>query len=84
MTYKKFALYFKRIDQIVYEIIANLFTHSFLSASCTYLNPSNSHRSNHQTHRLHQNSTHFNFYPINFRNIFAKQELSVHIERKRI
>ena len=26
MAYKKFALYFNRFDQIVYEIIANLFT----------------------------------------------------------
>ena len=79
MAYKKFALYFKRIDQIVYEMIANLFTHSFLLASFTYLNPSNSLRSNHQMHRLHQNSKHCNFFPINFRNMFAKKELSVHI-----
>ena len=42
MAYKKFALYFKRFDQIVYEIIANLFTHSFLSVSFTHLNSSNS------------------------------------------
>ena len=39
MAYKKFELYFKWIDQIVYEIIANLFTHSFLSGSFTHLNP---------------------------------------------
>ena len=56
MAYKKFALNFKWIDQIVYEIIANLFTHSFLSASFTHLNPSNSLQSNHQkTHSLTQN-----------------------------
>ena len=39
MAYKKFALYFKRIDQIIYEIIANLFTHSFLSAFLLILIP---------------------------------------------
>ena len=44
MAYKKFALYFKRFDQIVHEIIANLFTHSFLSVSFTHLNPFNSPR----------------------------------------
>ena len=55
MAYKTFALYFKLIDQIVYEIIANLFTHSFLSAYFTHLNPSNYLRSNYQTHRSHQN-----------------------------
>ena len=33
MAYTKFALYFTWIDQIVYEIITNLFTHSFISAS---------------------------------------------------
>ena len=45
MAYKKFSLYFKSIDEIVYEIIANLFTHSFfLSVSFTHLNPSNSLR----------------------------------------
>ena len=49
MAYKKFAFYFKSIDQIVYEIIANLFTHSFLSVCFTHLNPSNSLRSNYQT-----------------------------------
>ena len=32
MAYKKFALYFKLIDKEVYEIIVNLFAHSFLSA----------------------------------------------------
>ena len=48
MAYKKFALYFKSIDKIVNEIIANLFTHSFLSASFTYIDPSNSLRSNYQ------------------------------------
>ena len=51
MAYKKFAFYFKGIDNIVYEIIANIFTNSFLSASFTHLNPSNSLRSNDQTHR---------------------------------
>ena len=55
MAYKKIALYFKSINQIVYEIIANLFTHSFLSVSFTHLNPSNSLRSKYQTHRLNQN-----------------------------
>ena len=29
MAYKNFSLYFKLIDQIVYEIIANLFNHSY-------------------------------------------------------
>ena len=53
MAYKKFALYFKRFDQKVYEIIANLFTHLFLSVSFTHLNPSNSLPSKYQTHRLH-------------------------------
>ena len=62
MAYKKFLLYFKSIDQIVYEIIANLFTHSFLSVSFTHLNLSNSIRSNYQTHRLQQNSNHCNFF----------------------
>ena len=58
MAYKNFSLYFKRFDQIVYEIIANLFTHSFLSVSFTHLNPSNSLPSKDQTHCLHQNSNH--------------------------
>ena len=62
MAYKKFALYFKSIDQIVYEIIANLFTHSFLLVSFTNLNPFNSLWSNYQTHCLHQNSNHCNFF----------------------
>ena len=74
MAYKKIALYFKRIGQIVYEIITNVFTHSFLSASFTYLNPSNSLQSNHQSHRLHQTSNHCNFFPIKFKNMFAKKE----------
>ena len=52
MAYKRFALYFKRIDLIFYEIIANLFTQPFVSASFTHLNPSNLLRSNYQTHRL--------------------------------
>ena len=39
MAYKKFALYFKWIDKIVYEIIANLFTHLFLSALLLILIP---------------------------------------------
>ena len=84
MAYKKISLYFKCIDQIVYEIFANLFTHSFLSAYFTHLNPSNYLRSNYQTHRSHQNSNHCNFFPIKFKNIFAKKELSIYIERKRI
>ena len=84
MAYKKFALYFTWIDQIVYVIIANLFTHSFLSDSFTHLNPSNSLPPNYQTHCLHQNSNHFNFFPIDFKNMFAKKELSVYIERKKI
>ena len=84
MAYKKFALYFKRFDQIVHEIIANLFTHSFLSVSFTHLNPSNSLQLNYQTHRLHQNSNHCNFFPIKIKNMFAKNKLSVYIERKRI
>ena len=79
MVYKKFALYFKRIDQIVYEIIANLFTHSFLSVSFTHLNPSNSLPTKYQTHRLHQNSNHCNFFRINFKNMFATNKLSVYI-----
>ena len=37
MVYEKFSLYFKWIDQIVYEIIANIFTQSLLSASFTQL-----------------------------------------------
>jgi hypothetical protein len=80
MAYKKFELYFKWIDQIVYEIIANLFTHSFLSGSFTHLNPSNSLPLNYQT----KNSNHCNFFPINFKNVFAKKELSLYIEIKRI
>ena len=73
MAYKKFALYFKSIDQKVYEIIANQFTHSFLSASFTNLNPSNSLRSNYITHHLHQNSNHCNFFSINFKNMLKKR-----------
>ena len=61
-----------------------LLCNSFLSVSFTHLNPSNSLRSNYQTHRLYQNSNHCNFFPINFKNMFGKKELSVHIERKRI
>ena len=80
MAYKNLSLYFKRIDQIVYEIIANLFTHSFLSASSsTHLNPSNSLWSNYQTHRLNQNSNHCNFFPINFKNMFAKKKNCLYI-----
>ena len=73
MAYKKFALYFKSIDQIVYEIIANLFTHSFLSVSFTHLNPSNSLRSNYQTHRLHQNSNHCNFFVLILKTCLQKK-----------
>ena len=62
MAYKKFAHYFKWIDQIVYEIIANLFTHSFLSASFTHLNPFNSLPSNYQTHCFHNISNHGNCF----------------------
>ena len=79
MAHKKFTLYFKSIDQIVCEIIENLFTHSFLSVSFTHLNPSNSLRSNYQTHHLHQNSNHCNFFPINLNNMFEKKKNYLYI-----
>ena len=81
MAYKNFALYFQWIDQIVNEIITNIFTQLFISASLAHLCPSNSLWSNYQTHRL-QKIQITNFFPINFKNMFAKKELSVYIERK--
>ena len=56
MAYNKFALYFTWIDQIDYEIIINLFTQSFMSASLTQLCPSKSNflRSNYPKHRFHK------------------------------
>ena len=67
----------------VYEIITNIFAQSFMSASLTHVCPSNSLRSNYQTHRLHKIQI-TNFFPISFKNMFSKKELSVYIERKRI
>ena len=52
-----------------------LYTHSFSSASFTHLNPSNSLWSNYQMHCLHQNSNHCKFFPINFKNMFAKKRI---------
>ena len=37
MAYQKISLYFKGNDQIVYEIITNIFTQSFMSASLTHV-----------------------------------------------
>ena len=51
MAYKKFALYFKWTDQIVYKIITNIFTQSFKAASFTHFCPSNSLWSNYEMHR---------------------------------
>ena len=42
------------IKYVVYEIIRNIFTQSFMSVSLTPLRPSNSLHSNYQTHRLHK------------------------------
>ena len=42
MAYKISALYFKWIDQIVYEITKNIFTQLFMLASLTHLCPCNS------------------------------------------
>ena len=53
------------------------------SASFTNLNPSNYLRSDYQKHCSHQNSNHCNFFPINFKNMFAKKELSVYIYREK-
>ena len=84
MAYKKFALYFKRFDQIVYEIIANLFTHSFLSVSFTHLNPSNS-LSQIIKRTAYTKSNHCNFFPINFKNMFTKKQIVfIYREKKNI
>ena len=54
-----------------------------MPASLTHLCPSNSLWSNYQTHRLHKIQI-TNFFPFNFKNMFAKKEMAVYIERKRI
>ena len=86
MAYKRFALYFKRIDQIVYEIIANLFTHSFLSASFTRLNPSNSLRSKYQRHCLQKIQIKVTFFLLILKTYLQKTNCLyiLYIERKRI
>ena len=77
MAYKKFALYLKWIDQIVYEIIANLFTHSFLSASLLILIPLILFGKI-VKRTAHTNSNHYNLFHINYKNMFVKKELSVY------
>ena len=47
-------LFFDGINQIVYEIIINIFTLSFMAASLTHLCPYNYLLSNYQTHHLHK------------------------------
>ena len=85
MAYKKFAHYFKLIDQIVYEIIANLFIHSFLSASFTYLNPPNYLWSNYQAHRSHQNSNHCTFFLLILKTFLQKKRIvRIYREKKNI
>ena len=64
MAYEKFALIFTLIDQIVFEIITNQFTPFPVAARLAHL----------------QISFHYNFFSIDFKNIFAKKELSVYIE----
>ena len=54
-----------------------------MSASLTHLCLSNSLLSNYQTHRLHRIQITVTFFSINFKNMFAKKELSVYMERKR-
>ena len=77
----KFALYFKWIDQIVHEIITNSLTQSFMSASLSHLCPSNSLQSSYQMHHFHKIKIFVTFF-LNSKNMFAKKELSLYIERK--
>ena len=85
MAYKNFALYFKRNDQIVYEIITNTFTQSFMSASLTHLCPSNSLWSNYQTHRLHKIQIIVTIFLLIFKIFLQKKNcLYIYRERKRI
>ena len=84
MAYKNFLLYFNWIDQIVYEIITNqlkpfpvavLLAHVCSTNLSLYV----------MTHvPIFQTSFRYNFFSIDFKNMFAKNELSVYIERERI
>ena len=49
----------------------------------TNLNPSNYIRSNYQSHRLHKIKI-TNFFPINFKNMFAKGIVCIYREKKNI
>ena len=54
-----------------------------MPASLTHLSPSNSLRSNYQTHRLHKIQNTVTFCPINSKPMFAKKELSVYVYREK-
>ena len=84
MAYKSCALYFKLIDQIVYEIITNIFTQSFMLASLTHLCPSNSLRSNYQTHRLHKIQITVTFFLLILKLVCKKRIVCVYKEKKNI
>ena len=75
---KKFALYFKWIEQVVYDIITNKFTQSFMSASLTHHCPSYFSLVKLSNTPLTQNSNHYNFFLIDFKHMFAER-ISVYI-----
>ena len=54
-----------------------------MPASLTQLCPSNSLWSSYQTHRVHKIQITVTFLLLILKNMFAKKELSVYIERKR-
>ena len=77
MAYKKLALYFTLIDQIVYEIITKWFTQPFMSAFLTQLCISKYFRSSYQRNQSYNIQIIETFYIIFFFK-FYKKELSVY------
>ena len=84
MAHKKFTLNFTLIDQIVYEIITNQFTPIPVAATLTHFCASNLSLQVITDTPILKFQFHYNFFSIDFKNMFAKKELSVYIERKRI
>ena len=78
MAYEKFALNFTSIDQI----ITNQFTPISVAAHWLIFVPLISLFKLLQTRRF--SKFHFKLFSIEFKNIFAKKELSVYIDKKKI
>ena len=71
-------------DQIIYEIITNQFTPIPVAAPLTHFCAPNLSFQVITEAPLLQISFHYNFLSLNFKNMFAKKELYVYMERKRI